>query len=57
MTDFAQNYDGKYIIVIKINDFLDKPIELLNEIINDNRIVNHNFCYIILMITQTDKND
>ena len=52
-----QNSDVKYIVVVKINYYLDKSIELVNEIINDNRILNPNFYYIILMVTQTEINN
>ena len=57
LTHNGQNSDGKYIVVVKINYYLDKPIELVNDILNDNRILNPNFYYIILLITQTDKID
>ena len=51
-----QNTNEKYIVVVKINYYLDKSIELVNEIINDNRILNPNFYYIILMVTQAEIN-
>ena len=57
LNHYEQSSDMKYIIVVKINYYLDKSIELVNEIIKDNRILNPNFYYIILMVTQAEINN
>ena len=55
LTHNENDSDGKYIVVIKINYNLEKPIDLLNEILNEKNILYPNFYYLILLITQTDK--
>ena len=54
LTHNGKNSDGKYIVVIKINYNLEKPIDLLNEILNEKNIMNPYFYYIILIIAQDD---
>ena len=51
------NSEGKYIIVIKINYYLEKPIDLVNEILKEKDILNSYFYYIILLTTHLDKID
>ena len=51
LTHNGKNSDGKYIVVIKINYNLEKSIELLNEILNEKKIMNPYFYYIILLVT------
>ena len=55
LTHINGNFEGKYIVVIKINYNLEKPIDLLNEILNEKSILNSNLYYIILLLTQNDK--
>ena len=54
LTYNGKNSDGKYIVVVKLSYNLEKPIEILNEILNENNIINPYFYYIIL-ITHSDK--
>ena len=55
LTNNGKNNEGNYILVIKINYYLENPIELLNEILNERSILNNNFYYIILISTQDNK--
>ena len=55
LTNNGKNSDGKYIVIIKINYYLEKPISLLNEILNEKSIMNPYFYYIILLVTQDDE--
>ena len=50
------NPDGKYIIIIKINYYIENPRDLLNQILNEKDIVFSCFYYIILL-TYFDKID
>ena len=50
-----ENLEGKYLVVVKINYNLQNPIELLNKILGEKSILNPNFYYMILLITQNDK--
>ena len=56
LTYKGKNANKKYIVVVKLSYNLEKPIELLNEILKEKNIINPNFYYIIL-ITHSDKID
>ena len=51
----GENPNDKYIVIIKINYKIEKPLDLLNEILID--YILPNFYYIILLSTPNDKID
>ena len=55
LTHNGNNSDGKFIVIIKLNNFyLEKPIDIVNDILKDNTIINANFYYIIIYTSQND---
>ena len=59
LTNNGKNSDGKYIVVITIdnNNNLDQQFDLVNQILNEKNILNPYFYYIILISTPLDKID
>ena len=49
--------EEKYIFIIEIDNELQTPINLVNEILADNRIVDRDFFFFILLNTKEDKID
>ena len=47
----------KYVCIIEIDSRLEKPINLVNEIINENSIIDKKFFFFILLRTKDDKID
>ena len=47
--------DDKYMFIIEIDNELQSPIDLVNEILNENSIIDGNFYYFILLRTKQDK--
>ena len=47
--------EEKYIFIIEIDNELQTPINLVNEILADNRLVDRDFFYFILLNTKEDK--
>ena len=57
ITDNEKKANGKYIIIVEIKSNSENPIELLNEILCEKRLLNPYIYYIIIISTKDDKID